>query len=328
MRLLRTLSAVLVLALGASATTAMAQGAAAGFPSRPIKIIVPFSPGGATDVLARMFGQELSKAWGQPVVVENKPGAGGNIGAEAGAKAAPDGHTLLLVAAGFMAVSPSLYPKLPFDPVKDYAPVTLLVTAPLLLAVHPSVPAKTVKEFIELARSQPGKISIGNGGTGTAQHLGGEYFTSTAGITVIHVPYKGSAPATTDLLSGQVNAMLDNMVTLIPHVKSGRLRALGVSALQRAPNLPEVPTIAESALPGFETGTWYGIVAPAGTPPEIVAKLNAEMVRGVRAPEIAAKLIDMGLAPAGNTPEQFSAMIKAEIAKYATIVKQAGIKPD
>jgi tripartite-type tricarboxylate transporter receptor subunit TctC len=302
--------------------------AAQPFPVKPLKIIVPFSPGGATDVLARLFGQELSKAWGQPVVVENKPGAGGHIGAEMGAKAAPDGHTLLLVAAGFMAVSPALYAKLPFDPVRDYAPITLFVNAPLMLVVHPSVPAKSVREFIELAKAQPGKMTIGNGGTGTAQHLGGEYFGSTAGIDVIHVPYKGSAPATVDLLSGQVNAMLDNMVTLIPHVKSGRLRALGVSALKRAPNMPEVPTIAETALPGFETGTWYGIVAPAGTSPEVVAKLNAELVRIAKTPEVTGKLTDMGLITVGNTPEQFSAMIKSEIAKYATIVRQAGIKAE
>ena len=298
------------------------------FPSRQMRIIVPFAPGGATDMLARLVGQKMGETFKQTVIVENKPGAGGNIGADAGAKAAADGYTLTLAAAGFMAVNPSVYAKLPYDSVKDFAPISLLVNAPLLLVVHPKVAANNAREFINLARANPGKLTIGNGGTGTAQHLGGEFFTSTAAINVTHVPYKGSAPATTDLLGGVFDAQFDNMVTLIPHVKAGKLRAIAVSSTKRVPLLPEVPTIAESALPGFETGTWYGIIAPAGTPAAVVERLNREVNRILLLPDVQEKLAAQGLEPAGNTPAEFSTMIRSEIAKYAKIVKAAGIKAE
>ena len=298
------------------------------FPSKQMRIIVPFAPGGATDMLARLVGQKMGETFNQTVIVENRPGAGGNIGAEAGAKAPPDGHTLTLAAAGFMAVNPSVYAKLGYDSVKDFQPISLLVNAPLLFVVHPKVQAQTVKDFINLAKASPGKLTIGNGGTGTAQHLGGEYFTSTADIQVIHVPYKGSAPATTDLLGGVFDAQFDNMVTLIPHVKAGKLRALAVSSAKRVPLLPDVPTIAESALPGFETGTWYGIVAPAGTPQPVVARLNREINRILNLSDVQEKLLAQGLEPAGDSPAEFSALIRSEIAKYAKIVKAAGIKAE
>jgi tripartite-type tricarboxylate transporter receptor subunit TctC len=298
------------------------------FPSRQMRIIVPFVPGGASDMLARLVAQKLGETFSQTVIVENRPGAGGNIGAEAGAKAAPDGHTLTLAAAGFMAVNPSVYLKLGYDSVRDFQPVSLLVHAPLLFVVNPKVQAQTVREFIDLAKANPDKLAIGNGGTGTAQHLGGEYFTSTAGIKVLHVPYKGSAPATTDLLGGVFDAQFDNMVTLIPHVKAGKLRALGVSSARRVPLLPDVPTIAEAALPGFETGTWYGIVAPAGTPKPVVERLNREINRILTLPDVREKLLAQGLEPAGNSPAEFDAMIRAEIVKYAKIVKAAGIKAE
>ena len=323
----RILCATLALALAGLAGGAAAQ-APADYPTRPIKVIVPFAPGGATDVLARMIGQKLAESWGQQVVVENRPGAGGNIGAEAGARAAADGYTLTLAAAGFMAVNPSLYAKLPYDPVRDFAPVALLVKAPLLLVVNPAVPARNTRELVEWARANPGRLTIGNGGQGTAQHLGGELFTSVAGIRAVHLPYKGSAPATTDLLAGVFEAQFDNMVTLLPHVKSGKLRALGVSSAARVPVLPDVPTIAESALPGFETGTWYGMVAPAATPPAVLDKLNREIARIVALPEVNERMVAMGLVPAVGPRAAFGEFIRSEIAQYGKLIRSAGIKLD
>ena len=298
------------------------------FPTKGMRVIVPFPPGGASDTLGRMVAQHLSTAWGQPAIVENRPGAGGNIGAEAGAKAPADGYTLTLAAAGFMAVNPSIYPKLNYDSATDFQPVALLVKAPLLLVAHPKVPAQNAREFIELAKRSPGRITIGNGGTGTAQHLGGVSFGLAAGVDVGHIPYKGSVPATTDLLGGVVDAQFDNLVTLVPFVKSGKLRALGVSSTQRVAALPEVPTLAEAGLPGFEDGTWYGIVAPRNTPKAVVDKLNAELLRMLSQPDIKEKLLSMGLQPAGNSPAEFGALIHSEIGKYRSIVKTANIKVD
>jgi tripartite-type tricarboxylate transporter receptor subunit TctC len=322
MQNLRKLFVVALTAVTAMTVTA----ASAAYPEKPIRIIVPFSAGGATDMLARMLGQKLQESWGQPVVVENRAGAGGNIGADAVAKAAPDGYTLLLVAAGFMAVNPHVYSNLTYDSVRDFAPITNLVTAPLLLVTHPSVPVKTFQEYVKLVQSQPGKFIVGNGGVGTAQHLGGEYLDMVAKMKSLHVPYKGSAPATTDLLGGQVQAMLDNMVTLIPHVKSGKLRALAVTSKERVAILPDVPTVSESGLPGFETGTWYGIVAPAGTPKDIVNKLQKESVRVIALPELRDRLLQQGLQPVGDSPEEFARFIVAEREKAGRIVKAANIK--
>jgi tripartite-type tricarboxylate transporter receptor subunit TctC len=295
------------------------------YPTKGLRIVVPFAPGGATDILARMAAQHLTQVWAQPVVVENKPGAGGNIGADAGAKAATDGYTLTLAAAGFMAVNPSMYTNLTYNSVTDISPVILLVKAPLLLVVNPAVQAQSLSEFIELARRNPGKINLGNGGTGTAQHLGGVSFSLAANIELNHVPYKGSAPATTDLLGGTVDAQFDNMVTLVPYVKSGKLRALAVSSLQRVAAMPDVPPMAERGLPGFETGTWYGIVAPKNTPIDIVDKLNIELRKMLTLPEVKDKLAAMGLEASANTPAEFSALIRSEIVKYAAIVKSAKI---
>ncbi len=321
--------ASLLACMAAFAAPAPAQTqTAADYPSRGLRVIVPFPPGGASDTLGRMVAQHLSAAWGQAAVVENRPGAGGNIGAEAGAKAAPDGYTLTLAAAGFMAVNPSIYPKLGYDSATDFQPVALLVNAPLLLVVNPKVPARNAREFIELARREPGRLTIGNGGTGTAQHLGGVSFALAAGVEVQHIPYKGSAPATTDLLGGVTDAQFDNLVTLVPFVKSGKLRALGVSSSRRVAALPEVPALREAALPGFETGTWYGIVVPRDTPKPIVDKINAALLAMLARPEIKEKLLGMGLEPEGGTPAQFGALIRSEIAKYATIVKSANIKAE
>lgn len=322
----RLLGALATLLCITTTAPVLAQGA--DFPNRPMRIIVPFAPGGATDVLARTFGQKLQEAWGQTVLVENRAGAGGNIGAEAGAKAAPDGYTLTLAAAGFMAVNPSLYAKLPYDSVKDFAPVALLVKAPLLMVGNSTLAARNLKELLDYGRANPGKLTIGNGGTGTAQHLGGEFFTSAAGISALHIPYKGSAPATNDLLAGVFQVQFDNMVTLIPHIKSGKLRPLAVSSAQRVAVLPDVPTMAEAGLPGFETGTWYGVVAPAGTPAPVVDKLNREIGRIMALPDVAEKLAGMGLLAAPMTPAGFGDFIKSEIANYARIIKAANIKLD
>ncbi|MGH8030776.1 MAG: Bug family tripartite tricarboxylate transporter substrate binding protein [Luteimonas sp.] len=312
----------------ASAAVMAAPAVYAAYPDKPITIIVPFSPGGATDMLARTIGQKLTASWGQPVVVDNRPGAGGNIGAAAGARAAPDGYTLTLTAAGIMAVNPHIYPKLTYDSIKDFAPVTQLVNAPLLLVVHPSVPANNFKEYLQLLKSQPGKITVGNGGTGTAQHLGAEFFDMSANVTSVHVPYKGSAPATTDLIGGQVQALFDNMVTLIPHIKAGKLKPLAVTSTSRVAILPDVPTVAESGLPGFETGTWYGIAAPAGTPKDVIHKLQAEIARILAMPDVHEKLKQQGLIPVGSTPEQFGKFIESERVKSGKIVKAANIKLD
>lgn len=313
------------LALG-SVLFASAASAQAAYPSKPIRIVVPFSPGGATDTLARMMGQKLTEAWGQPVMVENKPGAGGNIGADLVAKAPGDGYTLLLAAAGFMAVNPSVYPNMTYDPAKDFAPLTLLVKAPLLLVVNPNVPTKDVKEFVAYVKANPGKLAIGNGGNGTAQHLGGVYMSSEAKLDVVHVPYKGSAPATTDLLGGVVHAQFDNMVTLMPYVKSGKLRALAVSSKERSGTVPDVPTLHETVLPGFETGTWYGMVAPASTPPAITTKISAELRKILQMPDIRDKLAAMGLDGSGMSDAAYGDFIKSEISKYAKIVKAADVK--
>ena len=295
------------------------------FPSKPIRIVVPFAPGGASDVLARLYGGEMQKSLGQSVVIENRPGAGGNIGAEHVAKSAPDGHTLVLAAHGFMSVNPHVYRSLGYDSTRDYAPVAQLVNAPLLFVTHPAFPVKSLREVIDYAKANPGKLVIGNGGAGTAQHLAGELFGSMADIKVLHVPYKGSAPATTDLLGGQTHAMLDNMVTLIPHVKSGKLRAIAVSSAQRVSTVPEVPTMAEAGVPGYDAGTWYGICAPAGTPADVVAKLNAELMRATRLPEVAQKLAEMGLVGVQNTPAEFARFTLAQREMAGKLVKQAGL---
>lgn len=296
------------------------------YPKKPIQIIVPFSAGGATDMLARTIGQKLTERWGQTVIVENRPGAGGNIGAAAGARAAADGYTLTLTAAGISAVNPHVYKDLPYDSITSFAPVTQLVAAPLLLAVHPSVDIDTPQKWLEEVRANPEKYTVANGGVGTAQHLGAEYLDMEAKMKSLHVPYSGSAPATSDVLGGQTNAILDNMVTLVPHIESGKLKPLAVTSTERAENLPNVPTFSESGLPGFQTGTWYGVVAPAGTPPEIVKKLQVEIADILKAPELRQSLIKQGLVPVGNTPEEFAEHIRSEREKMGKIVKAANIR--
>ena len=315
----------LSITLASIAVALISSSAAAAYPDKPIKILVPFAPGGALDTVSRTVAQHLTAAWGQTVLVENRPGASGQIGANAVAKSPPDGYTLLATWGGFV-VNPHLYPNLPFDVSKDFSPITQIVGAPLVLVVHPSVPAKNFQEFVQLVKSQPGKIAVGNGGLGTAQHMGAEYLDMTVQMKSLHVPYKGSAPATTDLLGGQLHAMLDNMVTQIPHIKSGKLRALAVTSEKRVGILPDVPTVAESGYPGFSTGTWYGLVAPAGTPTEIVDKLQTEIARIIALPAVSNPLIQLGLEPVGSTPAQYAKFMQDEYVSAGKIVKIANIK--
>jgi tripartite-type tricarboxylate transporter receptor subunit TctC len=298
------------------------------YPAKPIKMIVPFPPGGTTDILARAISAELNKAWGQPVVVENRPGAGGNIGSDVVAKSPADGYTLLMGTVGTHGINPGLYPKMPYDAVKDFAPVTLVASVPNFLVVHPSVPAKTVKEIIDLAKAQPGKLTFASSGNGTSIHLAGELFKTMTGVNMVHVPYKGSAPAVTDLLGGQVQMMFDNMPSALPHVKAGKLRGIAVTSAKRSPAVPDMPTIAETGLAGYEASSWFGVLAPAATPKDIVAKLNDTIVKALATPDMKEKLSSQGAEPIGNTPAEFAAHIQAEIAKWAKVVKASGAKVD
>ncbi len=298
------------------------------YPSNPIKMIVPFPPGGTTDVLARVLSQELTKAWGQPVIVENRPGVGGNIGSDAVAKSAADGYTLLMGTVGTHGINVSLYKKMPYDAVKDFAPITLVAAVPNILVVHPSLPVKSVKELIEYAKANPNKLNFASAGNGTSIHLCGELFKTMAGVSMTHVPYKGSAPAVTDLIGGQVHLMFDNMPSSLPHVKAGKLRALAVTSAKRSPAAPDLPTIAEAGVPGYDATSWFGVLAPAGTPREIVTKLNQEIVRILALPEIKERLSGQGAEPVGNSPEQFAAHIKTEIAKWSDVVKASGAQVD
>ena len=316
---------LLAAALFAS-TGAMGQGAAQ-FPNKPIRMIVPFAPGGATDYMARTIAQKMSESMGQPVVVENKPGANAIVGTDAVAKSAPDGYVLVLCAFGH-ATNPYLLTKMPYDTLKDLAPVTLLVTGPLMLAVNPSIPGNSLRELVTYMKANPGKLNYASGGSGSSQHFAGELFQSMTGTRMVHIPYKGTAPAYVDLLSGQVSMIFDNMVTALPQVKAGKMKALGVSSAQRAEQAPDVPTIAEAGVPGYETGIWHGFLTTGGTPRDIVAKLNSEIVRAVHSPDVKAAFLSRGLVPVGNTPEQFDAFIRNEMSKWSKVIKDAGIKAD
>ena len=324
-RICKTLCTVVYVASAFAAGHSQAQQA---YPTKPIRMICPFPPGGTTDVVARLVAQKLTEAWGQQVVVDNRPGAGGIIGTEIVAKAAPDGYTVLLGSITTHAVNPALYKKLNFDPVKDFAPVSLVVSSPQLLAVHPSVAAKSVKELIALAKAKPGQLNYASAGTGTSPHLTFELFKSMAGIDVVHVPYKGTGPAITDLIGGQVQMMITGVVALMPHVKSGKLRGLGVTSAKRVAALPDLPTIVESGIPGFDVSSWFGVFLPGGTPKPIVAKMNAEIRKILEVPEVRQRLIGQGADPASNTPEEFAAYVNAEMARWGKVVRDTGAKAD
>ncbi len=320
---MKTLSKFAGLAFMAALIAAPAGSALAqAYPSKPIRVIVPFPPGGSTDFLARIVGQKLTAAWGQQVVIDNRPGAGGTVGAAEAARATPDGYTLLMGAVHH-TIATSAYAKLPYDFQKDFAPVTTVAIVPNILVVNPAVPANTVKELIAYAKANPGKLTYGSAGMGTAHHLIGESFNAQAGVDILHVPYKGSSPAVADLIGGQVTLMYDTVSSCLPHIKSGKLRAIGVSTAKRSAALPDVPTIAEAALPGFEVTTWFGFLAPAKTPPDVVTKLNTEIVKILNMPDVRERLLAAGSEPVGNTPEQMTAQIAHETAEFAKIVKRA-----
>ncbi len=323
-------SRIAALALAAVAVLAVGTAGAAqpDFPAKPVRFIVPFAPGGSTDTLARTLSVKLTDSLGQQVVVDNRPGANGNIGMEIVARANPDGYTIVLGYISNLGTGPSLYKKLPYDPVKDFAPITQLASAPNIVVLHPSVPAKSFKEFIAYAKANPGKVSYASAGVGSIGHLSGVLLDQLAGIDMVHVPYKGSGQAVNDILGGHVQMMISGMSSVIQHVKSGRLRPIAMTSLERSPAAPDVPTIAEQGYPGFEGTAWYGVLAPAGTPPAVVNRLNADILKALRQPDVRERLGAVGFDIVGGTPEQFGTYIKAEIAKWAKVVKAAGIKPE
>jgi tripartite-type tricarboxylate transporter receptor subunit TctC len=327
---MRTLvRALTALVLGVSAVDAPAQDPAAGFPARTIRIVVPFPPGGVTDRLARMVAQKMQEHWGQPVVAENRPGASGMIAAEAVAKSAPDGYTLMMGHIGTHAINVSLFSKLPYDPVKDFAPVSLLVSVPNVLLVHPSVPANSVQELVALAKAHPGTINFASPGSGTSGHMSAELFKSLAGIDIVHVPYKGPGPALQDLVAGQVNMLFDTVASSMPQVRGGKLKGLAVTTRERSAIAPGVPTMAESGVPGYEIAPWFAAYAPAGTPPAVVNKLQAEMARILSLPEVRAAFVDQqGMTLIASSPAELGAHTQREIAKWARVVKATGAKAD
>jgi tripartite-type tricarboxylate transporter receptor subunit TctC len=319
MKTLLSLLAVLALPLPAAAQDA--------YPSKPVRIVVPYPAGGVADLLPRTVGAKLAEKWKQPVVVENKPGASGNIGMAEGARAEADGYTLVLAPTGNLTVNQFLFKDLPFDVQKDFTPVTLLATSPNVLVVHPSVPAKNFRELVAYAKANPGKLNFSSPGSGSGAHLAGELLNVEAGIKAVHVPYKGMAPAVSDLVGGQVQMMFAGISTALPHIRAGKLVAIAMASPQRSAQLSDVPTVAESGIPGFDVTSWYGIVVRSGTPPAVVKKIQADMAEALAAPDVKEKLAALGLDPSGNTPEEFQRLIAAESRKWSDIVRKADIKP-
>ena len=327
-RIWKSIAAAFVCALSVPGFLVPAPAAAQAYPTKPIRLVVPFPPGGSLDVVARAIGQKLTEAWGQPVVIDNRPGAGGNIGADLVAKSAPDGYTILEGALSTHAVNVSLYGKMPYDPIKDFAPITLVATTPNVLVLNPTLPVNSVPELVAYAKAHPGTLSFGSGSNGSAGHLAGELFKTEARVDIVHIPYKGGAPALQALLAGDTQLMFDNLANSTPQLKAGRLKALAVTTARRSALAPELPTLAETGLPGFDIYTWWGFMAPAGTPKEIIAKWNAEVTRILATPEMKVFFAQQGAEPAPTTPEQFAALIRSEIPKYAKIVKDSGAKVD
>jgi tripartite-type tricarboxylate transporter receptor subunit TctC len=320
-----------LIAVVACAILAPAQ--AQTWPSKPVRIVVPFPPGGTTDIVARSIGVELQRMWQHAVVIENRPGAGGNIGADVVAKAAPDGYTLLMGTVGTHAINKALFDqsgaKMPFDPVKDFVPITLAAGVPNVMVINPKLPVNTVAEFIAYAKARPGQLNMASSGNGTSIHLSGELFKTVTGVYMVHFPYRGSAPAVTDLIAGNMNVMFDNLPSALPHIKSGRLKALAVTSRTRSPALPNVPTIEEAAgLKGFDASSWFGLFAPAGTPRTIVDKIQADVAKALALPEVRERFLAQGADPGGNTPDQFAAFIRAETDKWTRVVKFSNAKVD
>ena len=304
-----------------------ANAMAQTYPARPIRLIVPFPPGGGTDITARAVAQKLGESWGQTVVVDNRPGANGTIGVDIAAKSAPDGHTLTMISSSH-AVNTSLYTRQPYDLLKDLTPITQATSQPYAFVINPSVPARSVKELIAVAKAKPGALNYGSSGTGGISHLAGALLGSLTGTTLVHIPYKGGAPATIDVISGQIQMLFGTLLLTGPHIKAGRLRVLAVTTPRRWPGTPDLPTMQEAGVPGFVITQWYGMLAPAKTPQPTVAKLNKEIARILHQPDVKEKLAADGADAVGNTPEQFGAHIKSEIAKYSKLVKQIGLKPE
>ena len=313
-----TLVPVMVL----SAAAACAQN----YPARPLRLIVPYPPGGPTDILSRIFGQKLAEQLGRQVVIDNRGGAGAIIGTELAAKSAPDGYTLLMGTNGLLAINPNMYAKLPYDSVRDFEPVSFIATAPSVLVVHPSVPAKSVKDLIALAKAQPGKLNYASGGIGTSPHLSGELFKSMAGLDIVHVPYKGGGPALMGTTAGQVEIFFPGIMEALPPVRDGKLRGIAVTTIKRTPIVPEMPTISEAGLPGYDSGNWYAILVPAKTPREIITRLHAATVATLAVPDTKKRLLEVGANPVGTPPEELTAHIRAEIKRIGELMKSAGIR--
>ena len=321
-------AAARVLLIASSGLMAAGPATAADvYPSKTIRLVVPFAPGGGSDIVARLLSPKMTEALGQTVVVDNRAGASANLGAAVVAKAAPDGYTLLLANANY-TINPSLFKTLPFDPVREFAPVALLANVTNVLAIHPSIPAKSVKELISFAKAHPGQLNFASPGNGTSSHLAGELFRQVAKIEVVHIPYKGATPAITDLIAGQVSFTMASVLSVLPYAKQGRLRMLAVTTAKRSGALPDIPTISEAGLPGFEVSNWYGILATGGTPRPAVDRLNSELARIARVPDLAEKLAAQGADPATGTPEEFERFIQAELKKWSAVVRSAGINPE
>ena len=323
----------LLLASAGSLLLPAATRAQAAWPNKPVRVVVPFAPAGTTDILARALAPELGKVFGQPFVIDNKPGAGGNLGSDAIAKSAPDGYNLLMGTVGTHAINAALYPKMPFDPVRDFVPVVLVAGVPNVLVINPAKAdaygVKTVADLIRYAKANPGKLNMASSGNGTSIHLSGELFKSMTGTFMLHFPYRGSGPALLDLIGGTMDVMFDNLPSALPHIKSGKLRALGVTSAQRSAALPEVPTIAEAGpVKGFDASSWFGLFAPAGTPTEIVSRINQETAKAFQSPALKERLLSQGAIPGGQPPAEFAKFIAAETAKWAQVVKVSGAKVD
>ncbi|MBX9904225.1 MAG: tripartite tricarboxylate transporter substrate binding protein [Burkholderiales bacterium] len=327
MNKIKYLYCFILIAASITVSPAWAQGAA-GYPTKAVRFIAPFPPGGSTDLLARLVAQKLTEVWGQQVLVENRGGAAGTIGVELAARAAPDGYTIVMGHVGTFGVNPTLYPKLPYDAIKDFAPVTVLATVPNGMAVHPSLPVKSARDFVALAKAKPGELLYASGGSGSASHLAGEYFKLLTRINMVHVPYKGTAPAMISMISGETTMTITGMVALMPHVKSARLKLLGVATMKRLSIMPGIPTINESGVPGYDANQWYGVLTQAAVPRDIVMKLNADIVKVLARADVKERLAADGAEAVANTPEQFATHIKAEIARWAPVVKASGAKPD
>lgn len=322
------LPSVFILGSVAALALVSATASAQPYPARPVRIIVPFPAGGGTDIAARIVGAKLNETLGQSVVVDNRAGAAGAIGTELAAKSPSDGHTLLMGSNGPLAINPGLHAKLPYDPLRDFAPIALVTNMPFLMVVHPALPVKSVRELIALAKARPGQLNYASPGSGSTTHLATELFKAMAGLNIVHVPYKGVAPASTDLISGQVQMMSGDLNTLMPHVKSGKMRPLAVTGARRSTLLPEMPTVSEAGVPGYEAGGWFGVLAPAGTPQDIIKRLNEEIVKGLAAGDMRQRLAGLGGEVAGGSPEQFGGHLRREIAKWGKLIRAIGLKAE